>query len=66
MGRMSERKSAPIIAAMDAERAQSLTIMLAEQKKLPDMPQDGSAPTLAPSNVGDGGSANDANTPVVN
>lgn len=35
LGRMSERKSAPIIAAMSAERARSLTIMLAEQKRLP-------------------------------
>lgn len=34
VSRMSERKSAPIIAAMTAERARSLTIMLAEQKKL--------------------------------
>lgn len=36
--RMSERKSAPIIAAMEAEKARSLTILLAEQNKLPDLP----------------------------
>lgn len=47
IGRMSERKSAPIIAEMDAERAQSLTLMLADQKKLPGMPEEET--TLAPS-----------------
>ena len=34
VSKMSERKSAPILAAMTAERARTLTIMLAEQKKL--------------------------------
>ena len=37
--KMSERKSAPIIAAMDADKARNLTILLAEQHKLPDLPQ---------------------------
>lgn len=37
MGQMSERKSAPIIAAMTADRARSVTIMLAEQKKIPSL-----------------------------
>jgi flagellar motility protein MotE (MotC chaperone) len=37
--KMSERKSAPIIAAMDEERARDVTILLAEQNKLPDLPQ---------------------------
>ncbi len=37
LGQMSERKSAPIIAAMTPERARTVTIMLAEQKSLPDM-----------------------------
>lgn len=37
MGKMSERKSAPIIAAMNPERARSVTIMLAEQKALPTL-----------------------------
>lgn len=36
--KMSERKSAPIIAAMDADKARSVTIMLAEQNKLPSLP----------------------------
>ncbi len=36
--KMSERKSAPIIAAMDAEKARNVTIMLAEQNKLPSLP----------------------------
>jgi flagellar motility protein MotE (MotC chaperone) len=38
MVKMSERKSAPIIAAMDAEKARNVTIMLAEQNKLPSLP----------------------------
>lgn len=40
VGKMSERKSAPIIAGMDAEKARSLTTMLAEQKKLPELSDD--------------------------
>ncbi|MGH1399271.1 MAG: MotE family protein [Alphaproteobacteria bacterium] len=39
MGRMSERRLSPVLAAMNAERARTITIMLAEQKKLPDLPQ---------------------------
>ncbi|MCB9988743.1 MAG: MotE family protein [Rhodospirillales bacterium] len=38
MSRMSERKSAPILAEMDAERARSITILLAQQKRLPTLP----------------------------
>lgn len=38
MTRMSERKSAPILAAMDGDRARMITIMMAQQKKLPDLP----------------------------
>jgi flagellar motility protein MotE (MotC chaperone) len=41
VGRMSERKSAPIIAQMDPDRARNLTTMLAEQKKLPDLSEEG-------------------------
>lgn len=37
LGRMSERKSAPIIAAMEPDRARSVTILLAEQKSLPNL-----------------------------
>ena len=40
VGRMSERKSAPVLAAMDAERARQLTILLVEQKQLPQIPED--------------------------
>lgn len=40
MGKMSERKSAPIIAAMNPERARTITIMMAEQKSLPDLSSD--------------------------
>lgn len=38
MGRMSERKSAPILAVMDAEVARQLTIELSKQRKLPEIP----------------------------
>jgi flagellar motility protein MotE (MotC chaperone) len=37
VSRMSERKSAPIIASMDPSRARALTIMLMEQKSLPTL-----------------------------
>ena len=40
MGRMSERKTAPVLAAMNPERARSVTIMLAEQKALPTLDED--------------------------
>ena len=35
---MSERKLSPILAAMNPERAKTITIMLAEQKQLPSLP----------------------------
>jgi len=38
VSQMSERKLSPILAAMNAERARTITIMLAEQKKLPELP----------------------------
>lgn len=38
MSQMSERKLSPILAAMNAERARTMTIMLAEQKQLPQLP----------------------------
>lgn len=37
ISKMSERKIAPVMAAMNPERARSITIMLAEQKKLPSL-----------------------------
>jgi len=37
VGRMSERKSAPVIASMDPARARNLTIQLMDQKALPDL-----------------------------
>ncbi len=40
VSRMSERKSAPIIASMDPPRARNLTIMLLEQKQLPDLAEN--------------------------
>lgn len=39
VGRMSERKSAPVMASMNIKKAQKLTVLLAEQKKLPGLPQ---------------------------
>jgi flagellar motility protein MotE (MotC chaperone) len=35
MSKMSERKVGPVLAAMNAERARTVTIMLAEEKNLP-------------------------------
>lgn len=36
---MSERKSAPILAEMDAERARTVTILLAQRQQVPDIMQ---------------------------
>lgn len=38
ISKMSERKAAPILASMNAERARLVTIKLAEQKRLPVLP----------------------------
>ncbi|MCB1682494.1 MAG: flagellar protein FlbB [Alphaproteobacteria bacterium] len=38
MSHMSERKLSPVLAAMNPERARTVTIMLAEQKQLPELP----------------------------
>lgn len=40
VSKMSERKSAPIIASMDPDRARTLTIMLIEQKSLNNATED--------------------------
>jgi flagellar motility protein MotE (MotC chaperone) len=39
IAKMSERKISPIMAAMNPERAKTVTMMLADQKKLPDLLQ---------------------------
>lgn len=39
MSRMSERNLAPILAEMDSEKARKVTMLLAEEKDLPSMPQ---------------------------
>jgi flagellar motility protein MotE (MotC chaperone) len=39
VSRMTERKSSAIIASMDPDQARKLTILLAQQKRLPDMPR---------------------------
>jgi flagellar motility protein MotE (MotC chaperone) len=36
--KMSERKSSPILAEMDAERARTITIMMSQQQQLPQLP----------------------------
>lgn len=38
LSKMSERKLSPILAAMNPERARTVTIILAEQKQLPKLP----------------------------
>lgn len=38
MGKMSERKLSTILAAMSPERARTITVMLAQQKQLPQLP----------------------------
>lgn len=43
MTKMSERKTAPILAAMSGDKARNVTIMLAEQNKLPSLPDLGGA-----------------------
>ncbi|MBX2834393.1 MAG: flagellar protein FlbB [Micavibrio sp.] len=40
MSKMSERKLSPILASMDAERARTVTIMLAEERQLPRLPKN--------------------------
>lgn len=40
VSKMSERKSAPVIASMQADRARTLTMMLMEQKSLPNLSDD--------------------------
>lgn len=40
ISKMSERKSAPILASMEPERARTVTIMLMEQKSLPTLSDD--------------------------
>lgn len=39
MSQMSERKVSPVLAEMNPERARTVTILLAEEKKLPELPQ---------------------------
>lgn len=40
ISRMSERKTSPILAEMNPERARSVTILLAQQKQLPALPEE--------------------------
>lgn len=39
LSRMSERRLSPILANMEPERARTVTILLAQEKQLPDFPQ---------------------------
>lgn len=54
IGRMNERKSSPILAAMDPEKARIVTIRLAEQRKLPSAPGNdkANAPSAPPAGGG--------------
>jgi flagellar motility protein MotE (MotC chaperone) len=40
IGKMNERKMSPILASMDPDKAREVTIKLAEQRKLPSLPED--------------------------
>jgi flagellar motility protein MotE (MotC chaperone) len=40
IGKMSDRKVSPVIAAMDPDKAREVTIKLEEQRKLPELPAD--------------------------
>jgi flagellar motility protein MotE (MotC chaperone) len=40
MTQMSERKTAPILAQMDPDRARNITVMMAQQKQLPSVPAE--------------------------
>ena len=40
IAKISERKASPILAAMDPDKAREVTIKLAEQRKLPQLPDD--------------------------
>lgn len=48
IGKMSERKSSPILASMNPEKARLLTIKLTAQHKLPDMVEQGKAADAPP------------------
>ncbi len=45
IGKMNERKTSPILASMDPERAKLVTIKLAERRKLPSLEEKTSLPT---------------------
>lgn len=44
ISRMSERKSSPVLASMDTDRARLVTIRLAELRKLPEAPKKPATP----------------------
>jgi len=48
IGKMSERKSSPILASMNPDKARIVTIRLSEQSKLPGMPVDAPKPATPP------------------
>jgi flagellar motility protein MotE (MotC chaperone) len=48
IGKISERKASPILAAMNPEKAREVTIELAEQRKLPQLPDDKKTPLPLP------------------
>ena len=46
IAKISERKASPILAAMDPEKARQVTIKLAEQRKLPQLPDNTRKPRV--------------------
>lgn len=44
ISRMAERKVSPVLAEMNPERARAVTIILAQEKQLPSMPDSGIGP----------------------
>ncbi len=44
IGKMSDRAASPVLAAMDPDKARQVTIKLAEQRKLPTLPDDTKKP----------------------
>lgn len=49
IGKMKEAKASPVLAAMDADKARQVTIKLAEQRKLPSLPDDAKKKPASPS-----------------
>jgi flagellar motility protein MotE (MotC chaperone) len=60
IGKISERKASPILAAMDPDKAREVTIKLAEQRKLPTLDDSKKAKASAPASTAPPAAASDA------